>query len=311
MRLIIYITHQHLILSTINEINIFYATINMTTIDNYQMVKIVTKDDANNFVKFIRKDNDEKIKKYVGIDFEFFKNDATLWQMAFFDNKIIFVIDPSALSEKNIRVIRRKLLCSRNYIKILHGSESLDLPYVFKLLNNNAKYFTKFIKYFVDTRFMCETIKSASSDMRCSLYDGLYATNTITEDVYKNIKNIEKSNGPIYKIQWNLKMMTQNEIYYAANDVRYLLRFYENMKKKLDDIDFVISFTRLVMINKMLHIIPVRHHAKCIPTQFDKVYKIDYFKSTVISLSSYLCSNKRDTKVDKLLKYLGMQNVHK
>ena len=50
-----------------------------------------------------------------------------------------------------------KIICSSNNYKIFHGSDSLDIPYLyFDLLNNNTKLIKKFNKKFIDTKYLCE-----------------------------------------------------------------------------------------------------------------------------------------------------------
>ena len=68
-------------------------------------------------------------------------------------------------------------------IKILHGSESLDIPYIFdKVLLNNKHDILLFLRTIIDTRFLC-------FDKKCSLYELLYSTKTINDKQYQTNPN--------------------------------------------------------------------------------------------------------------------------
>jgi ribonuclease D len=100
-------------------------------------ILIILDDNKEKFMNDIitQKVNDNNII-YVGIDFEFNKisrtdRDVSLMQINIEDNTNIghiFVLDPRRLKNKNVLI---NLLTSDKTIKVLHGSESLDIPYLF------------------------------------------------------------------------------------------------------------------------------------------------------------------------------------
>jgi hypothetical protein len=273
--------------------------------EDHKIFKIMTNNDTKKFIKYVQNnENDE----YVGIDFEFYNNKIALWQIAFFYEKIVFIINPKILSKKHIKIIRRKILCSRKYIKILHGSESIDLPYIYELLNKNEKHFIKFIKYFVDTRFLCENIKK-KYNLKCSLFDGLYSSNVITHKMYAKLQKTEKIIGPIHKINWKIQNMTYHQLFYAASDVIHLLHFYKKLLSIVPNPNLVIATTKLVMLNKNLNIVPLIHNKNS--THFNKkindMMEIDYFKSTLNAFSSYMMSKIKNDKLEKIINYVNIK----
>ena len=88
-----------------------------------------------------------KEEKYIGIDFEFKtvskdKKEIALMQINLetsLSNKgNIFILDLILLNNQQIKIIKN-LLCNKHIIKILHGSEALDIPYLINnLLDNSA-----------------------------------------------------------------------------------------------------------------------------------------------------------------------------
>ena len=87
----------------------------------------------------------------IGLDFEFKKVSKDNKEIALMQinlenntkNAYIFIIYPPALNNKGSRRLR-KLLCNEKIIKIIHGGESLDIPYIFNNLLKNKFYIFKF-----------------------------------------------------------------------------------------------------------------------------------------------------------------------
>ena len=85
--------------------------------------------------RFIRSSKES----FSGIDFEFNKvskeyKDVALMQISLSHdgNTVtdVIVLDPKIINNKTLKVIH-KLLCSKRIIKVLHGTESLDISYIF------------------------------------------------------------------------------------------------------------------------------------------------------------------------------------
>ena len=129
----------NLILKGENE---FYPGLNSKT---YYILKVDSNININHMNNIIKKfnlsSNDISNKHYLGIDFEFNKvsktdREVALMQMNLENNSndgYIFVLYPPELSKENNQILIN-LLTNTKIIKILHGSESLDIPYLFNQL---------------------------------------------------------------------------------------------------------------------------------------------------------------------------------
>ena len=66
-----------------------------------------------------------------------------------------YINEPSDLIKK--KMLTTRILCNRKVVKILHGSDSLDIPFVYnELLENNVNMIKDFNLSFIDTEFLCE-----------------------------------------------------------------------------------------------------------------------------------------------------------
>ena len=90
----------------------------------------------------------------MGIDFEFNTKIAALIQICFEGFKIIddrtiysfiFIFDPNQLNKDDMNCLIKNYLINNKYLKLLHGAESLDVPYLFEtILKNNKGYIKQF-----------------------------------------------------------------------------------------------------------------------------------------------------------------------
>src|SRR5271156_5287948 len=177
---------------------------------------VTTNDNKKSFIQDCQKiyDITEKSgRTFCGIDFEFNMNWKTKeryigsMQIIFiFDGskyhdksfiKPIYVLDPSKLSSSDKELFIKYIIKSK-VIKIFHGSDSLDYPYMFNdLLKNNKYVFIEFINSSVDTRFLCETSKRIKSRIgmdapsnKCSIYNALYNNDVINEETFDKLTKI-------------------------------------------------------------------------------------------------------------------------
>src|SRR5690606_30561562 len=77
----------------------------------------------------------ENKKLYSGVDFEFNERRIALCQIAFFPrriNKFIWIFDPNSLDTQKTEYLIKYLFTSDWIYKIVHGSDSLDIPYLFQ-----------------------------------------------------------------------------------------------------------------------------------------------------------------------------------
>ena len=209
---------------------------------------------------------------YVGIDFEFNDHKVELCQLAFIpqrNNKFIFVFDPNDLSTKESNYLITHLFTSKYIIKLLHGSDSLDIPYIFQdLFMGNTTYIFDFLCNLIDTRFMCEynkiidsndKLKNRDINKKCSIYDALLYFDVINKNTYNELLSINKSMESSTKSNkvddnkyvWDVNKMNEKQLRYAIYDVFYFMDFYTNIMKKSDSgIILIPIFTRLVFMEK-------------------------------------------------------------
>ena len=106
--------------------------------------------------------------------------------------------------------------------KILHGSDSLDIPYMYnQLLDKDPEKIISFTKTMIDTRFLCEYYKLTKSDPsnnKCSIYDeesdrsAIYYFNVISEKQQEKLSDVLKSMPPPHDIVWNIHKMPKSQV---------------------------------------------------------------------------------------------------
>ena len=119
-------------------------------------------------------------KMYLGIDFEFNTKVVALMQINFeqsrkdlFNYSLIFLFHPDQLDTNWRKFFIKNILCRNNVYKILHGSDSLDIPYVYNnLLSSDTELIIKFNRYFIDTKYLCEyNFYRKNQDLgKCKIY---------------------------------------------------------------------------------------------------------------------------------------------
>lgn len=172
-----------------------------------------------------------KRKNMIGIDFEFNARKIALCQVGFYPHrkyKYTFVLNPKDFDTLETNLLISTVFVQENSYKVMHGSDSLDIPYVYEeLFQKNTELIFKFTKYLVDTRFLCEYFKIAIQyqDKKCSLYDALKFFNVINSAQHVELENINKVIGPIYDVKWNVHNMSSYHLKYASYDVVYLKMF--------------------------------------------------------------------------------------
>lgn len=229
---------------------------------------------------------------FVGIDFEFDNNhQIALCQICLFprkSKKYIWIFDPKDLNNINKQYLIDYLYIPKSIYKIFHGSDSLDIPYLFNtFFNNNKKIILKFINRMIDTRFICEYYKIAINyeNKKCSIYDGLLYFNTINNDKYKYLNNITKKMGKIYKIIWNIKKMNKYHIEYTLYDVLYLREFLFDILRKSKNYN--------PELNKNLELIPeITRFVFLEKWNIENLLKI--INNDIVLLNNYFIINKND-----------------
>ena len=244
---------------------------------------IPTKLEDGNTYNIIRVDSEHKIKlltlymiffhydarsartrrTYTGVDFEFNQRKIALCQICFFSrriNKFVWVFDPNSLDSPQTKYLIDYMFTSKYIYKIGHGSDSLDIPYLFQeLFMNNTTYIYSFITKVIDTRFLCEYQKNTvGGDKKCSIYDALLYFGTIDKKKYDELQNISMTMGPVQDVSWNVYNMSTWNLKYAAYDTIYLRSFYIDILRRakkdtpelLNSYQYISLITRFVFLEK-------------------------------------------------------------
>lgn len=268
----------------INEIynNLFKEDIQQ----NYnKIINIIVKDllDRKTDTMIIKTDRDIKlfisfcylfsqninktIKYHVCIDQEFTHNKISLMQLYFeplvYKNKyvkIAWFINPENLNFKNKEIFIKHILINKQIYKIIHGGESLDIPYFYSFLGNR-EYILQMTSKIIDTRFICEYVKqNTESNKKCSLYDSLLFFQVIDNNRYDELNKINNSLGNVFTINWDINTLKKNQIDYAKYDILYLYKLLNNSfkinnlyhKKENEEqtLKFVPAITRFVFLER-------------------------------------------------------------
>lgn len=186
--------------------------------------------------------NNNKIVN-IGLDFEFNARKIALIQINFESANlqenspfnVIWIVDPNNFTKKMQHFIINNLMKNKNIHKILHGSDSLDIPYLYNILfNNNKAIIFKFTEKIFDTRFLCEYFKiSIDEDKKCSIYEALLFFGTINEKKYKELYEIHESMGPVQDISWNINKLSSYHLKYVLYDVLFLQHFLYDIFKRI------------------------------------------------------------------------------
>jgi len=192
---------------------------------------------------------------------------------------IVFLLNPEFFTPENKSILIEKVFLSKNK-KILHGSESNDIPYIFnKLLQRDPNKILLFLNNFYDTRFICSFL----SFPRCNLYQAMISCDIINNEKLLYLKNIEEKLGKIWKIKWNPFTLNSNEKLYALYDVVYLSKLFRKQKKLCKQQKLKINRLQYALRIVLLYRQNFLHHYEIkkidnIEEYFGKILEIDYLR---------------------------------
>jgi len=192
-----------------------------------------------------------KIKPVIGLDFEFDQRKISLCQISLYPNrkhKYVYVIDPNMFERTELDLLVQTVFISNCY-KIVHGADSLDIPYMFDdLFQKDKTTIIKFIKNVIDSRFLCEYYKiyAESDNKKCSIYDALLYFNTINSKKYDDLNLINDTMGPVQDVNWNIVKMSSYNLKYAAYDVLFLKHFVLDIFKKSDTLEYLFDNIKMI-----------------------------------------------------------------
>lgn len=186
---------------------------------------------------------------FVAIDLEFTRNNFALIQMCFDsgrgrDRKRHVYLSNTAFPELV------DILTSPYLVKLLHGSESNDVPWLLSQIPKHDRH--KLFVNFIDTRFIAEYL---NPDKKPGLYDVLVRYKIVTDDVVKQLLKIEKSLGHIQHVNWRLNRITDAAVHYAVVDVLHLRDIYTYARKYDSTIIQFRNVLRICFLQRFLNIL--------------------------------------------------------
>lgn len=199
---------------------------------------------------------------YVGIDFEQTNHKIIFHQLNFEhsnSNKgIVWMVSPLGLDDYILDDMIYFMFCNRYIYKILHGSDAQDIPYIYKeLLKNDKKKIIKFMRRYIDTRWLCEYYKlsrSEVSDTKCSIYNyepentSILYFNVISAEKQKDLANLLESLPPPQDREWNFRAINKSQLSYAIYDVLFLKYLYYGILNKAM-LEFSSDMEKKIIVN--------------------------------------------------------------
>ncbi|MBA42784.1 MAG: hypothetical protein CMF62_02105 [Magnetococcales bacterium] len=213
--------------------------------------------------------SNQKNKFFLGIDYEFTKRVIALMQLNFETSttsklrtfSYLWIVNPGEFDKIQMDLLINKLMRNQKIIKILHGSDSLDFPYMFEIMFDKNKAICKdFTNSFIDTRYLCEYYKVSIGDMekKCAIYEALLYFETINQDKYQYLLDSHDNMGPVQDVQWDIYKMSSYHTKYALYDVLFLKHFlfdiYRKGKQDTPNIfksyKYIINLVRFTFLEK-------------------------------------------------------------
>lgn len=177
--------------------------------------------------------------QYVGIDYEYTNKQIQLAQMnfehQFINTSFIMIVAPPELEPLVTEQLIETIYCNPRIRKILHGSDSLDIPYLYnQLLGGDTKKIISFMSAMMDSRLLCEYYKNNLNDPsnnKCAIYDpetsrsAVYYFGLVSEEQQERLRIMFDELPPHDVVVWNVHRMPSSQVRYAQYDVFYLKYF--------------------------------------------------------------------------------------
>ena len=229
---------------------------------NYNINVVKDKKDLDIMIKYFEKfiKANSNLNKHISLDFEFNSSNEgkkiALFQINLeMDNidGMIFLFYPPDLNEYDNKVLK-SLLTDPNIKKILHGAESLDIPYLFKNIMTTNKLRKDFCNNLYDTRYICEYyhLDNKLDNRKCKIYHILKEMEVIDNNQFEMLLKNEEDMGPIYLVDIDVRNLNNNTMLYSAFDVLYLgalLKQFPNNSIYMRTLNFpqsASSFARII-----------------------------------------------------------------
>ena len=260
-------------------------------------------------------------KLYLPLDYEFNTKIIALCQLNFELNhnnnkySIIYIIYPPELDDTSLTFFKNNIMCNNKIYKILHGSDSLDIPYTFNtFFDNNKDDILKFTSSLIDTKYLCEYhhIENNIED-KCKIKELLLEHKVINQTQFDNLVKNEEKMGNISDIKIDINNISDELVKYSMYDVlflKYLYLKFENIDndiykhlipeltryiymerrdvihitEKIDNIIYRLNLATISDFDQNLHTI----FSDLLFVIYDKkilnIFKINYFKKIILNL---------------------------
>lgn len=219
---------------------------------------------------------------FTAIDYEFNQREIALMQIncersnseKIKTTSVIWLINPTHLEKDKYDLMIKYLMRNKKIIKLLHGADSLDVPYMYNtLFNNDHDAIMDFTFRYIDTRFLCELFRiHQNEEGKCAIYDALLYFKTITKEKHDQLENTHTNMGPVENISWNINDLHKDihSLKYAIFDVLFLKKFifdiFTRVKNKRENF-----YNTYITVSKITQFVTLER--KKITTIVDKLKK--------------------------------------
>ena len=226
-------------------------------IEDYNIIICNSKSNIKDMINYFNIFLKIKNNKYIGIDFEFNRvnneRKIALFQLNLESKnvKTIFMFYPPDLDSNQLKILKKLLF---NEKIIIHGGESLDIPYLFSEIFKNKKEMVKFCKNLYDTKFLCDYYNNVNDlqNNKCKIYYLLQQMNVIDNDKFEYLIKNEEKMGEIYNIFIDVNNMKKELVLYSLYDVLYLPRLFNKFKSDNSYNKYVPEITNIVLLSKQI-----------------------------------------------------------
>lgn len=270
-------------------------------------------------------DYNKKKNKIIGIDFEFKRISKTVRDVALIqlnlesddNDAYIFILSPYKLNKREMNILK-ELLIEPETIKVIHGSESLDIPYLYdNFFNKNKEQIIKFSKNLYDTKYLCEFYHLVNRlKEKCSIYYILKELSVISKKQIKKLDLIEEKIGPIYLVVFDINNLNEDLIKYALYDVLYLPSLYN----KFINLDKYNIYYKKIIPELSSTIFYHKRNIDNNYVKFEKIIKQYNNKKEYVELYNKYIKNKKNILleinyfkrfIENIIKYYVYKSINK
>lgn len=243
----------------------------MSILDTVRVLK--TSGDIGSFLKDVEELLIKNQILCIGMDFEFDnknnKHEMSMGQISIYDHDIdmlhIALYDLRRFNDQQKELYIS--IITSDVPKILHGSESLDMPAMYAYIGD-LTLSTKFIMSTYDTLFYCQIYQILKAkaglkpNTKCNIYDALYDVNIMDKKEYTYFKNYRLN----YRQDWKIDTIESDKkrFIYAMADVMPLGKLLASYADVMD--------SNIMMIVRPTYVFAyeVRHNYRTISSKIKK-----------------------------------------